>query len=277
MKLKIILLFCLFIITHPGFSQENELMAYLDALDTSLEVSMMVEDDKGQVVFQYNANKVVPSASVIKIPILVELMRQAQSYEIDLEEEYVLDDKDKVGGSGELQHSAAGRVLTIEQLAVEMIRISDNTATNVLISRIGMERINQTLTSNGFDMINLNRLMMDFEAIKQGRQNHTSAGEMNRLLRLVLTHQILNPEFSEKAIEILLKCEDSSAIPRYLPAATQVAHKTGTLDYVRGDAGIIMGDEPLILTIFVEKFRSTQQAEEVIGDLAKIVYDLRFD
>ena len=208
----------------PGLSaaQSSELIHYLGTLER-LQVSIIVEDKDGLVIFEHNAHKVVPSASVIKIPILVELMVQAQALEINLEDEYLLKEEDIVGGSGELQHLTPGHELTIKELAVEMIRVSDNTATNVLINKLGFDRINQLLEANGFTNTQLERLMMDFDAIKQGKQNYTSASEMNRLLRMILTSEILKPEFSQKALEILLKCEDSSTIPSQLPAGVRVA------------------------------------------------------
>jgi len=262
------------LITYAVVGQENRLLDYLDNLDPGLEISIAVRNAVGQITFEYNSDKRVPAASVIKIPILAELLLQVQTNEVRLSERYALMDEHKVGGSGELRDMPEGKTLTLEELAVEMIRVSDNTATNVLIERLGMARINQTLDSLGFEATRLNRVMMDFAAIDEGRQNYTSASEMSRFLSLLLTNKILTPELGNTAIEILGRCEDSTTIPRDLPADLIIAHKTGTLDYVRGDAGIILDEDPIILAIFVENFQSLDQAEQVIGDLARIVFDL---
>jgi beta-lactamase class A len=80
--------------------------------------------------------------------------------------------------------------------------------------------------------------------------------------------------FSRQSIlNILLACADKSTIPSMLPEGTRVAHKTGTLAYVRGDAGIILSQNPLIMSIFVENFESLDQADEIIGKIARLAYD----
>ena len=122
-----------------------------------------------------------------------------------------------------------------------IIRISDNTATNVLIDKIGMYNINNMLAYHGYENTRLNRKMMDFDAVKRGVQNYTSAAESARMMYAILTGKITNEASCKKMIEMLLTCADVTTIPRYIPRTIPVAHKTGTLDYVRGDVGIIYG------------------------------------
>jgi beta-lactamase class A len=158
------------------------------------------------------------------------------------------------------------------ELALKMIAVSDNMATNILIDRLGMENINLGLDNFGFTETRLNRKMMDFEAIREGRQNYITVFEVNKMLWGLLAKRILKPKSSKKALEILLKCEDVTTIPRKIPKTVPIAHKSGTLDYVRGDAGILFSGEPVILTIFVQNFESLEQAEKIIGEIAEIAY-----
>lgn len=88
-----------------------------------------------------------------------------------------------------------------------------------------------------------------------------------------LVHQFLNKKNGNKALDILLLCEDKLTIPLKLPKNIPIAHKTGTLDIVRGDFAIIFGKNTLILSIFVETFESLGQAELIIADLAEISYN----
>jgi beta-lactamase class A len=253
------------------FAQNLDLKTYLDSLNQTHKISLMVQNSRGEQILAQQIDSIVPSASVIKIPILLELFKQVQNKQIKLSEKYILKNEDKVGGAGELQNAKAGKKLTINQLAKEMIRTSDNTATNILIQRLGMDKINQFLTTQNCSKTSLQRKMMDFEAIKQGRQNYANVLEINQLLVKLFNQEILNPKLSKKVMGILKKCEDNVTIPRYLPKSINIAHKTGVLDYVRGDAGIVFSPNILIISIFVEKFKDVEQAEEIIARLAALI------
>lgn len=250
----------------------DSLKNYLESLPKDLQVSMVVMDKDSTVLFQQNAIKEVPSASVIKVPILVELIYQTIATRFKLSDKHKLTEEEKVGGSGDLQYEPP-REISIEELAVEMIRVSDNTATNVLIDKIGMENVNNMLAYHGYETTRLNRKMMDFEAVKRGVQNYTSAAESARMMHAIFTGKITNEASCKKMIEILLTCADVTTIPRYIPRTIPVAHKTGTLDYVRGDVGIIYGENPLVISVFVENFESLEYAEKIIGTISKIAFD----
>lgn len=272
-KLLIINTLCLFLMIRSlaQFSPDS-LKNYLATLPADMPVSVVILDKDSTVLFQQNANKIVPAASSIKVPILIELLYQTIANRYKLSDEYFVKETDKVGGSGDLQYEPPQK-LSFEQLATEMIRVSDNTATNILIEKVGMKNVNAMLTYHGFVATQLNRKMMDFEAIKLGKQNYTSAAESARLMYLLLTNKILNENNCKKALEILLTCQDVTTIPRYIPTTVPIAHKTGTLDYVRIDVGVIFGDNPLIISILVENYESVEFAETVIGTISKIAFD----
>lgn len=258
---------------HLSCQQTDPLETYLKRLPASLVVSYHVQSPEGEVFASKNAIKQVPAASIIKIPILVELMRQVEHGELALENELVLSEAAIVSGAGTLQHQPVGSSYTLEYLAREMIRTSDNVATNLLIGQVGMESVNRWLEENGYSTTRLNRLMMDFDAIAEGRQNFTSAEEIARMLAEMYNMDYLSKSSTDFVMELLIACADRTTIPSKLPAGVQVAHKTGTLDYIRGDAGIILGEKPLVLAVFVEGFDHMDQAEEVIGEVAKIAWE----
>jgi beta-lactamase class A len=253
-------------------AQEN-IKAYLNHLPSRIEISFLAQRGDGTVLFSHQAEKQVPSASIIKVPILVYLMEAVEKGEVDLDEIHELQEEDKVGGSGQLQHLPSGSRFTLRYLAGEMIRISDNTATNILIRRLAIENIQKWLKKNGFYTTQLNRVMMDFGAIEAGRQNYTSAKEINRLFLMLLNDDILSPEYRDEAMHLLKSCADDTAIRRYLPPEMELAHKTGTLDYIRGDAGIIFTENPLVMAVFVEGFETLEEAEVTIGQLAKMALE----
>ncbi len=266
-----ILLF-LFSFIRMALAQSDSMEIYLGKLDPDLKISMIVADKTGKTLFARGEHDVVPAASVIKIPVLIELLQQVDEKRIRWRDICKLRESDRVGGSGDLQYEAAGEKFTVNTLALKMIAVSDNVATNMLIDRLGLHEVNEGLENFGFKDTRLNRKMMDMDAVLQGRQNYTTAFEVNKMLWGLLTGKILRPKSSKKAIEFLLKCEDVTTIPRKLPKTIPVAHKSGTLDQLRGDAGIIFSEEPLVITVFVQNFQSFEQAEKIIGEIAEIAW-----
>lgn len=256
--------------------QNDPLENYLENIG-EMNVSLLLQDEKGAILFQHNPYKKVPSASIIKVPILMVLYEQVESGAFFLEKEYVLREEDKVGGSGELQYAPNGSSYTYGFLAEEMIRLSDNVATNILIGALGMDRVSEMLDRQGLVATELNRYMMDFEAIENGRQNYTSPFEINHLFLMLLSETYLSEDSRNKIIGILKKCADNSGIPRYLPVGVESAHKTGTLDYIRGDAGIIFGDKTLVLSVFVENFKEQKEADEVIAKISRLCVSRFFE
>jgi beta-lactamase class A len=250
----------------------QSLEKYLKELDPEIVVSMKLQNQTGELLFEKNSQKVVPSASVIKIPILLSLLQEVDKKNIKLNTKYTLRPEDIVGGSGELQYEVPFKKFTYGHLAQKMISVSDNTATNILIEKLGLEQIQDNINNWGLTNTKLNRKMMDFEAIKAGKQNFTTSEETNGLLIKLLNKQLLSKKSGKKAMEILLACEDRTTIPRNIPPYIPIAHKTGTLDYVRGDAGIIFSKNILILTVFVENFESLEQAEVIIGRIAECCF-----
>lgn len=251
----------------------NRINDYLSRLPFSIKVSMSVESIAGEKYFTFRPDVTVPAASVIKVPILMELMEKVKEKKIDLDKIYILKATDKAGDSSIIADMPDGTELTIRQLAQEMIHSSDNTATNILIKEVGMEAVNQNLMRLGSTKTRLNRIMLDTLAVKQGRQNWVNALEINDLLQKIYNKKVATPALCEEMIAILKNCRDKTTIPRNLPKDLEIAHKTGELGYVRGDAAIVYTKQPFILSIFVEGFKELSQAEEIIGDLAEICWE----
>ncbi len=254
-----------------------ELDDYINKIKDSVEISLLAQDENGKILYEVNSNKKVPSASIIKIPILISLFEEVEKGNISLQEKYLFTKEDIAREDEESHKNYIDKELTIEFLAKEMIRVSDNSATNILIKRLGFDKINNSIKVKGLALTQLNRLMMDFEAIKFGKQNYTSAFEINKLLLLIKQKKILSTEMNKKFIDFLFLCDDNSTIPKLLPKNVLVAHKTGTLDYLRADAGIIFSRNPIILSIFVEKFRTQEEAEKIIATISNYIYKIFCD
>lgn len=244
--------------------------SYFSKLDPEIQVSMQLMSKEGEVLFARNDTNVVAAASTIKISILVEFYVQVEQKRYKERQKHKLKEEDKVGGSGDLQYEAP-RDITYKKLAQEMIRVSDNTATNILIEQVGGNNVNRFLAYHGLEKTRLRRRMMDFQAVLDGKQNTTTASEMNQLLLILLQGNLLKEKYHKEIIKILLGCEDYTTFQAQLPGVP-IAHKTGTLQYIRGDVGIFFGEEPFILSVYVENFESFFQAEKIISDLGKLCY-----
>lgn len=246
---------------------------YLSDLPEDIKVSFQASRIDGTPYFSLNEDQQVPSASIIKAPILIYLFTLVDEGKLDLEEVIELAEKDTVGGAGLLQEMPEGSRFTWKYLAGEMIRVSDNTATNLIIGRLGMENIQEWLKKEGFEETHLARMMMDFDAIAAGRQNYISSRDINKLFVGLGNGQWLSEGSRKEALFMLKNCEDKAGIPGKLPFGTEVAHKTGTLDYVRGDAGIVFGDTPVVLSVFVEGFGELSEADDIIGEISRMVVE----
>src|ERR1700738_3332943 len=164
-----------------------------------------------------HANDVYPQASSIKICVLAELYRQAQQGRLKLTDLYTVNAADLVQDSDIMGGLTPGVTqITLRDLATMMVAVSDNSATNVLIDRVGMDNVNATLDSLGLSNTRLRRQMMDLEAAKHGRENISTPREMMSLLEAIYRGKVFNPELTSDFFKVLSTHKDSW-IPRNLP------------------------------------------------------------
>lgn len=220
------------------------------------------------------AGRSFPSASVIKVPILAALHAEAAAGRLSWEERVTLREEVKVPGSGVLRELHVGMELTLEDLARLMIVVSDNTATNLLIDRIGTGVVNDLMAGLGYPVTRLRRRMYDFAAREQGLENHCAAGEITDLLERLERRALVSADASEAMLAVMKRQACVSKIPRLLPPGTTVANKTGEISGVSHDAGIIYSPGgPIALSVLTQGARDRVAAEDSIGRIARAVYD----
>ena len=171
--------------------------------DLTGTVGLYVEDCTSGEIFTVNPDYVFPSASVIKTPMLALLMQDAQQGLVDLDAPHKIDDRNRVGGTGILCELGHDYVPSLRDLAKLMIVLSDNIATNEIIDVIGMDRFNSFCKEMGYEHITLMRKMMDFDAIKQGRNNYMCAGEAGKLLSAISRGEFVNTEVSQVIFDMM--------------------------------------------------------------------------
>ena len=225
--------------------------------------------------FFLNADEVLPTASSIKIAILAELYHQAQQGKLKLTELYTLQSSDLVGGSGIARALTPGVTrLTLRDVAALMISVSDNSATNVIIDRVGMENVNTLLDSLGLTHTRLLRKMMDVQAAAEGRENVASPREMMLLLEALYRGKVLNKQLTEDFLN-LLSVHKESYLPRPLPEDLRVANKPGELEGVRNDSGIVFtGNRPYVISVMTTFLRHERDGGEVIVRISAAAYGM---
>ena len=220
------------------------------------EVGFLVKNLASGETFAHNETTVFSSASIIKVPILVALLDAADKGQVDLNAISVVSPSDVVGGCGIIQILSEKLPLTLLDHATLMIDLSDNTATNQIISVVGMDNINAACRELGLNDTVLGRKLMDFEAKKQGKDNFTSCRDM-----LTLFEKLHNN--SEK-YALALKLLKQQLLNDLLPANTgfkfDFAHKTGELPGVRHDVGIMYLDVPVFVA-----FMTRNLAKDIDG------------
>ncbi len=226
-------------------------------------------------MFCHRAELPVVAASVIKIPVMIEAFRAEAAGELSLSEIHVLRGEERMPSCGTLKNMHAGIEMTLLDLVQLMIIVSDNTATNILIRRLGIDKVNATLRSLGCETTTLRRLLFDSEASRRGVQNTIAAGEMGMLLEKLHRGEIVSPEASRRMLDILLDQRLNGKLPFFLHSADiDVAHKTGEDDGVTHDVGVIYADEGPIVACFVGEHVDVPRYERIMQDAARMLCGL---
>lgn len=220
---------------------QNELQDQLEQLAAEIPGKVawcMVHPASGARV-QRNADECFISASVIKTPILMEAFRQAKHEGLEWNAPLPLKESDKVGGSGILNVLHDGLQTTVRDVAVLMTVISDNSATNMMLDHLGVEKVNAFLQDHGCKVTRCIRKLYDWDAINKGIHNHIAAGEITDLLVLAGQGRLNGPDADDDLIGIMKKQQYRDKIPHLLPKGVVTATKSGSLDEVSHDCGIV--------------------------------------
>jgi beta-lactamase class A len=267
---------------QPGAQKQqflwDKLEARIAAIDRRLDgvLGVAILDLTNVQKFLLHGDEIFPQASSIKIPVLAELYRQEQmntTGKARLSDLYTVRQADLVPDSDILLGLTPGVTrITNRDLATMMVAVSDNSATNILIDRLGMENVNALLDQLGLKHTRLRRKMMDLKAAQEGRENISTPREMMMLLEALHQGKVLNKTLTEDFFRMLGTHKDS-ALLRGLPDGVRAATKPGALEGVRNDSGIVFAkNRPFVLCIMTTYLRNEKQGEEAISDIAAAAY-----
>jgi beta-lactamase class A len=223
--------------------------------------------------FDINENFVFPQGSAIKIAILMEVYKQAAEGRFKLTDRLPVRAESQVGGSGVLKELGDGTSqLSVCDLAVLMILVSDNTATNMLIELVGMERINQTLASLGLSQTKVQRRMMDTAARSRGDENLSTPAEAARFMEILYRGEFLNATASDDILTILKKPK-RGGINAGLPADVPVAFKAGGIPGVSTEWALVYLKERPYVVVVMENYELEEEATAAMKEISRTLYD----
>lgn len=220
-----------------------------------------------------NENEIFPQASSIKIHILAELYRQAGEGKFKLSDIIPLPESVRVGGSGVLGELGKNTVsMSLRDYAVLMIVLSDNTATNLLIEKVGMENVNRFLVSNGATKTKLQRVMMDIQAAKEGRENIGTPREVLAVLDRLYRGELVSRTASEDMLS-LLKKPKGGALRAGIPDPVELANKEGEVEGIRCDVGIVfLPGSPYALCVMTKLLLEPADGPRIITEISRATY-----
>jgi beta-lactamase class A len=214
------------------------------------------------------------AASTIKVPIMIEAYRQIESGLLDPDDTHILRDDDRVPGSGVLSHLHAGLELTVRDLVTLMIIVSDNTATNLVLDRIGLDAVNATMQSLGIRDSILGRPMLG-RLPKEGEpENWATPRDFARCVQAIVDSKAADAESCAQMMETLQQQTESRRISRFLElaggAGTSWGTKPGDLPGVFNDVGFVTTERgTLSMAIFCEHVPDLDFAERAIGEISR--------
>jgi D-alanyl-D-alanine carboxypeptidase (penicillin-binding protein 5/6) len=236
--------------------------------------------------FFHRPQEVVPTASLIKFPVMIEYYRQVDAGKLSGDRMVTLTQEDKVPGSGILtDHFANSSVLPLETINHLMIAFSDNTATNLVLDQIGIPNVAKTMQQLGLPETQIHsKVFRRDTSIAQDRSQKyglgsTTAADMLSLLEQLHARKLVSPEASERMLAHLLSCDDKTKLLRFLPKEIKGYHKTGAVNESRTDAGLFDTPSGWIAMVCLtsenqdKSWGDSNAAEILCGRIAQETYE----
>lgn len=238
------------------------------------EVSLVYHSDEG--VLGIAPDRVVRAASVVKLFILVEAYRRIERGELNRDSLIEIEDRFCVGGAGVLSSLSPRTCLTLHDLLTLMIVISDNTASNIVLDKLGFQGVAGTVAALGASNTRIERLFCDQGAVLEGRDNFTTASDAVKVLRCLAEPNDLVGEDSRRDMwEILSRQQLRLKLPAYFPedGTVGVLNKTGELPGVEHDIAIIVAKGRLdYLAVLTCNWQENANGQRRVADIGRLVY-----
>jgi beta-lactamase class A len=251
---------------------ENDLKEIIDS-SPSLTGLMVIDLTSGETI-GINSDIVFTQASAIKIPILMEVYKQANDKKFALSDIKPLVSTNIVAGSGILNAMVDPVNFSIRNYCMLMIGLSDNSATNTLIELVGMKNINTTMQSLGFTNTKVQRKMIDQPASLRNEENLSTPAEAAQIMKLLHEGKFINQESSKEILSVLIKNPiENSKLSKGLPSNVKLAFKPGGMGGVSTEWGIVyLSNRPYAIAV-MENYKTSSTPSDIISTISKRVFD----
>jgi beta-lactamase class A len=269
-------------------SQPSPLESRVHALITAsgAEVAVAFRTLDGSSELLIDPDKPFHAASTMKVPVMIELFRQAEAGILKLDEPIPIRNefrsivdgspyKLSVGDDSDREvYANEGRAMSLRALNEAMITVSSNFATNLLIERLDVQKVRQTVTKLGADGMQVLRGVEDSKAFEKGLNNSTTARGLLVLLEKLGRGEAVSKAADAEMVEVLARQKFRDAIPAGVPPGTRVAHKTGNITRIHHDAAIVYGPKPYVLVVLVRGIQDQKVSGPLIASISREVWRL---
>lgn len=237
-------------------------------------VSIYLRDLKSDRTWAYRPDDLFPAASLIKVPVMVAAFYKIKEGQLSLDERLAITRRNRVGGSGSLKWRHDGTKLAVRDLLVYMITESDNTATKMILDRLGLGFVQQQFPRMGLLYTGIYEEGMSIKGGRVAHENYTTAREMTQIMERIYRGQAVDKLSSEVMMEILKRPKAvASRLAKGLPAGWEIAHKTGLLRQACHDSAIFLSPNgDYAMTVLTGQNRSYSQAKDFITKLGKVTF-----
>ncbi len=268
----------------------DTLEAQIDSIEGTVAVAFYnLSDPEDSLLI--NANEEFHAASTMKVPVMIELFKQADQGNINLNDSMLLKNEFKsiVDGSpysmdisddsDDRVYQQIGTQVALKYLMHSMITVSSNLATNVLIELVDAKKVTATMQSLGAHRMEVLRGVEDQKAYDQGLSNSTTVRDLMLIMKAIADTTAGTPQDCAAMIDILKDQQFNEMIPRYLPKDVRVAHKTGSITGVHHDSAIVYlpDGRAYVLVLLSKKLKDFDQGTKQLAELSRTIYDYMMD
>ncbi|WP_204102705.1 MULTISPECIES: serine hydrolase [Spirulina sp. CCY15215] len=234
------------------------------------DLGVFLLDLDTQAYVNWQGSKQFSAASTIKAPILIAFFQEVDARKVRLNETLIMDEESRVGESGRMQYQPVGSKFSAQETVEKMIVVSDNTATNMIIKRLGgIEALNRRFSEWGLTSTTMSELLPDVSGT-----NLTSPVDLANVLVMVNQGKLVSLRSRDRLLNIMKQVENRQLLPQGLEPGASIAHKTGNIGSLIADAGLI--DTPTgkryIAVVMVKREYDDPQAQELIKQISREAY-----
>jgi len=268
----------------------DSLKIKIDSIFKSLEGDFSLafkEVDNEKNLILINEKMIFHAASTMKTPVMIEVFKQAAENKFNLDDPVEINNEfksiadgspyylDITDDSGEELYKFIGKKKTIYDLVFDMITVSSNLATNILIELVGAKNVTETMRSIGANDIQVLRGVEDNKAFQLGLNNVVTAFDLMLIYENLVENKFASDSLTNEMLNILLQQKHNSRIPAKLPQDVKVAHKTGSITGVGHDSGIVFLSDgrKYVLVLLSKNLKDEKAVIEAEAEVSKIIYD----